>query len=277
LSQTTIHPLAIVEPGAQLGEGVVVGPFSFVGAAAVIGDRCELVSHVSIRGATTLGADSIVFPQAVLGAPPQNKAHKGGPSTLTIGENTTIREGVTMHLGTDSSRGKTTVGKNGYFLAYSHIGHDCDVGDNVTLANSAALGGHVEVGDFVTIGGVSAVHQFSRIGHHAFVGGLTGVTGDIIPYALAAGDRARLHGLNLIGMKRSGLARAEIHAARRAYRMLFEAGTPLADNLARLVAEGEHGPAVADIVTFLQARGKRHYVAAAKRGTRGDDSSNDGE
>lgn len=277
MSATTIHPLAIVEPGAQLGEGVTVGPFSYVGAQAVVGDRCELVSHASIRGETTVGADCIIFPHAVLGAPPQNKAHKGGRSTLTIGENCTIREGVTMHLGTDTSRGKTTVGKNGYFLAYSHIGHDCDVGNNVTFANSVALGGHVEVGDFVTIGGVSAVHQFSRIGHHAFVAGLTGVTGDIIPYALASGARARLHGLNLIGMKRTGLPRAEIHAARRAYRLLFEAETPLADNLARLLAEGHHGSAVADIVTFLQERGKRHYVAAAKRGARGDDSDDDGE
>ena len=277
MSGTTIHPSAVVETGAQLGEGVTVGPFSHVGADAVIGDRCELVSHVSIRGATTLGADSIVYPQAVLGAPPQNKAHKGGRTTLVIGENCQIREGVTMHCGSDNSRGRTTVGKNGYFMAMSHVGHDCEVGDNVTVANSAALGGHVELGDFVTIGGLAAIHQFVRVGHHAFVSGVTGVTGDIIPYALASGARARLHGLNLIGMKRSGIQRAEIHAARRAYRLLFEADTPLSENVARLAAEGDHGPAVADILAFLQERGKRHYVAAAKRGTRGDDSGDDGE
>jgi UDP-N-acetylglucosamine acyltransferase len=277
LTGTTIHPLALVEPGAQLGEGVVVGPFCHVGAEVVIGDRTQLVSHVSITGATSLGADCTVWPQAVLGAPPQNKAHKGGRTTLTIGRNCTIREGVTMHLGTDVSRGKTTVGDNGYFLAFSHVGHDCDVGNNVTLANSVALGGHVEVGDFVTIGGVSAVHQFSRIGHHAFIAGLTGVTGDVIPYALASGARSKLHGLNLIGMKRSGVARADIHAARRAYKRLFEAETPLAENLATLVAEGGHGPAVADIIAFLQHRGKRHYVSAANRGQAGDDNDADGE
>jgi UDP-N-acetylglucosamine acyltransferase len=275
VSGTDIHPLAIVEPGAQLGEGVKVGPYSHVGADAVIGDRCELISHVSILGATTLGPDSVVFPQATLGAPPQNRAHKGGRTTLTIGANATIREGVTMHLGTDTSRGKTTVGANGNFLAYSHVGHDCDVGDNVTFANSVALGGHVEVGDFVTIGGLSAVHQFCRIGHHAFVAGMTGVIGDIIPYAMASGARSKLHGLNIIGMKRSGMSRADLHAARRAYRALFVASTPLAQNLEQLAAEGEHGAAVADIIAFLQHPGRRHYVAAARRGHGGDDSSDD--
>ena len=277
MSETIIHPLALVEPGAQLGTGVTVGPFSFVGANAVIGDRCQLLSHASVRGATTLGADCIVYPQAVLGAEPQNKAHKGGRTTLTIGENCTIREGVTMHCGSDNSRGKTTVGKNGYFMAMSHIGHDCDIGDNVTIANSAALGGHVEVGDFVTIGGLAAIHQFARIGHHAFISGLTGVAGDVIPYALASGARARLYGLNLVGMKRSGVPRAEIHAARRAFRLLFEAETPLADNLARLSEEGDHGSAVADILGFLQARGKRHYVTAAKRGVGGTETETDGD
>lgn len=276
MSEASIHPSAIVEPGAKLGPDVRIGPFCVVGADAVLGDRVQLLGHVTIMGATTIGADTIVYPQAVLGAPPQNKAHKGGRTTLTIGENCTIREGVTMHVGTDTSRGATTVGKDGNFLAYCHVGHDCIVGDGVTMANSAALGGHVEVNDYVTIGGLAAIHQFSRIGHHAFVGGVTGVTGDIIPYAMAAGARARLHGLNLIGMKRSGVARADIHATRRAYRILFEAPTPLAENLERLLAEGEPCPPVADIITFLQDRGRRHYVAAARRRT-GDDDDGDGD
>lgn len=277
VSGTQIHPSAVIEPGAKLGEGVRIGPFTQVGADAVVGDRCELVGHVSLLGATTLGSDCIVYPQAVLGAPPQNRAHKGGRTTLTIGNGCTIREGVTMHLGTDSSRGQTTVGNNGNFLAYCHIGHDCDVGNNVTFANQVALGGHVEVGDFVTIGGLSAVHQFSRIGHHAFVAGMTGVIGDIIPFAMASGSRSRLHGFNIIGMKRSGMSRADIHAARRAYRALFEADTPLRENVERLAAEGGHTELVADILAFLQHRGKRHYVAAAKRGQNGDSDDLDGE
>ena len=142
-AETTIHPTAVVEPGAQLGAGVVIGPFCHVSAEAVIGDRVELVSHVSIIGATTIGEDCKVYPMAVLGGAPQNTKHKGGRTTLVIGRNCTIREGATMHRGTDTSRGETTVGDNGNFLAYTHIAHDCVVGKNVTMANLATLGGHV--------------------------------------------------------------------------------------------------------------------------------------
>ena len=151
---------------------------------------------------------------AVLGGPPQNTKHKGGRTTLAIGQNCTIREGVTMHLGTDVSRGETTVGDNGNFLAYVHIAHDCVVGNNVTLANGATLGGHCEVGDYVYIGGLSAVHQFVRVGHNAFLGGCSASVGDVIPYAMAVGNRAKLRGLNVVGMKRSGIPRAEIQALR---------------------------------------------------------------
>ncbi len=173
-TDTIIHPMAVVEPGAQLGVGVKIGPFCHVSSDAFVGDKVELISHVSILGATTLGADSIVYPMAVLGAAPQNTKHKGGPTTLVIGQNCTIREGVTMHRGTDTSRGETTVGKNGNFLAYIHIAHDCVIGDNVTMANLVTLGGHVTVGDFVIFGGLerrSPVHQdrsscfHSRCGH----------------------------------------------------------------------------------------------------------------
>lgn len=275
MESAEIHPLSLVEPGAKIGRGVKIGPFCHVGPDAILGDGVELLSHVSIRGATELGAGCIVYPQAVLGALPQNTGHKGGRTTLTIGTNCIIREGVTMHVGTDTSRGRTDVGNNGHFLANSHVGHDCIVGNNVTFANNASLGGHVEVGDYVTIGGLSAVHQFSRIGHHAFIAGLTGVTGDVIPYAMASGARSRLHGLNIIGMKRAGLSREEIHAARAAYSALFEAPTPFAENLAAFSQKSDQSRAVASIIEFLHARGKRPLVSASGRGhleEHGDDA-----
>ncbi|TIX12662.1 MAG: acyl-ACP--UDP-N-acetylglucosamine O-acyltransferase, partial [Mesorhizobium sp.] len=226
-----MHPSSVVEEGAQLGEGVRIGPFCHVGPDAVIGDRVELVGHVSVMGATTIGAATKVYPMAILGAPPQNTKHKGGRTTLVIGENCTIREGVTMHLGTDSSRGETTVGDNGNFLAYAHIAHDCVVGKNATFANGATLGGHCEIGDNVYVGGLTAVHQFVRIGNNAFIGGCSAVVGDVIPYAIAAGNRASLRGLNIVGLKRSGLPRAEIHLLRKAYRTIFDRSRTVGENI----------------------------------------------
>ena len=273
---TTIHPTAVVESGAQLGAGVTIGPFCLISADAVIGDRVELVRHVSILGATTIGEDCKVYPMAVLGAAPQNAKHKGGRTTLVIGRNCTIRESVTMHRGTDTSRGETLVGDNGNFLAYSHVAHDCVVGRNVTLANLATLGGHAEIGDFVGMGGFSAVHQMCRIGHHAFIAGSAMVVGDVIPYGMAVGDRAALRGLNVIGMKRSGLARAEILAARKAYRMIFDRARPMSENLAQVALECADSAVVMDIVSFLRDRGKRHLAVPAL-GRAADDDDNDSD
>jgi UDP-N-acetylglucosamine acyltransferase len=261
--QVSIHPNSIVEPGAVLGAGVVIGPFCHVGTEAVIGDRVELVSHVSIMGATTLGEGCRVYPMAVLGAPPQNAKHKGGRTTLVVGRNCMIREGVTIHRGTDTSRGETRVGENGSFLAYCHVAHDCVVGNNVTMANVATLGGHCEVGDFAVIGGLSAVHQFCRIGHHAFIGGATGVFGDVIPYGMVVGNRAALRGFNIIGMKRSGMTRAQIHTLRRAYRMIFDRGRPVAENLGLVAMEFANDPAVMEIVDFLRNHGRRPLAVPA--------------
>ncbi len=272
---TSIHPMAVVEPGAQLGVGVKIGPFCHVSAEGSVGDRTELISHVSILGATTLGADSIVYPMAVLGAAPQNTKHKGGRTTLAIGPNCTIRESVTIHRGTDTSRGKTTIGKNGNFLAYVHIAHDCELGDNVTMANLVTLGGHVTVGDFVMFGGLSAVHQFCRIGHHAFVGGAAIVVGDVIPYGMAHGDPGYLRGLNIIGMKRSGLPRQEIYDARRAYRMIFDRSQPVSENLARAAREFSGSVAAMEVIDFLSNRDKRHYLVP--RLGRSNDGDDDGD
>jgi len=274
-TDTKIHPTAIVEPGAALGAGVTIGPFCHVEAGALIGDRVELGSHVVVHKGVTLGGGCKVSSMAVLGGPPQNTKHKGGPTTLVIGKNCTIREGVTMNRGTDTSRGETTVGDNGNFLAYSHIAHDCIIGDNVTMANVATLGGHVEVGNNVIVGGLAAVHQMARIGHHAFVGGCAAVSGDVIPYGIVAGNHARLRGLNIIGMKRSGVTRPEIFALRKAYRMIFDPSRVVAENIPDVERELGSSPIVRDLLDFMQSRGKRQFTVPPLREGAGSDDDDD--
>ncbi|TIP00368.1 MAG: acyl-ACP--UDP-N-acetylglucosamine O-acyltransferase [Mesorhizobium sp.] len=274
--ETSIHPSSVVEEGARLGKGVRIGPFCHISADSIIGDRVELVSHVSVMGATTIGAGTKVYPMATLGAPPQNTKHKGGRTTLVVGENCTIREGVTMHVGTDSSRGETSVGDNGNFLAYAHIAHDCVVGRNATFANGATLGGHCEIGDNVYIGGLTAVHQFVRIGDNAFIGGCSAVVGDIIPYAIAAGNRAKLRGLNIIGLKRSGLPRSEIYLLRKVYRSIFDRSRSVAENIDLARAEfGSSSPAATKMIDFIAGGGKRHYAVPPLKGGGDDDSGDD--
>ncbi|EKF43753.1 UDP-N-acetylglucosamine acyltransferase [Nitratireductor indicus C115] len=258
--ETFIHPSAIIEPGAELGAGVKIGPFCHVSSAAKLHDDVELIGHVTIMGDTTLGKGCQVFPQAVLGAPPQNFKHKGGHSTLEVGESCVIREGVTFHAGTDTSRGKTTVGSHGLFMAYSHVAHDSAVGNHVTMANYAGLGGHAEIGDHVIMSGYSAVHQFVRVGHHAFLGGFAAVVGDVIPYGMAVGDRACLRGLNIVGLKRSGMARDDIMALRKAYRMIFAEGSSLEDNAAAVEKAFPSSALVADLVEFVRGRDRRHFT-----------------
>lgn len=260
MSGVQIHSTSVVEPGAKLGVDVRVGPFCHVGPDVVLGDRVELVSHVSVAGATTLGDDCKVHPQAVLGQPPQNKAHKGGRTVLVVGRNCTIREGVTFHLGSDSNHGETRIGDNGNFLAFTHVAHDCIVGNNVTMANGAVLAGHCEIGDFVTIAGLSAVHQFTRIGHHAFIGGKTGIEGDVIPFGMVVGNRGRLRGLNIVGMKRSGMARSDIHAMRKALRIIFNPASPVSENIEVARLEFGSSAAVIDVISFMTERGKRHFT-----------------
>jgi len=272
--ETLIHPMTVVEAGAELGTGVRIGPFCHIGAEAVIGDGVELVGHVTVLGATTIGAGCKVFPQAVLGAPPQNARHKGGRTTLSIGRNCTIREAVTIHTGSDISRGETVVGDNGTFLAYTHIAHDCVIGTNATFANAATLAGHCDIGDHVNIGGLTALHQFVRIGDGAFVARCSAVLGDVIPYGMVAGNRAELRGLNIIGMKRSGRSRAEIHAVRKAYRMIFDRSQPLAQNLARARLEFAEFELVGKIIDFMEERGKRQFTLPAA-GPLSDDGADD--
>jgi UDP-N-acetylglucosamine acyltransferase len=270
-SRALIHDLAVVEEGASLGEDVRIGPFCHVGPEAVLGDGVELLGHVVVAGATTVGAGTRIYPHAVLGTPPQNAKHKGGRTTLTVGRNCVIRESATMHAGTDTSRGATIVGDNCMFMAYTHVAHDCIVGSNVTFANNASLSGHCEVGDNVIISGMTAVHQFVRIGHHAFLAGFSAVVGDVIPYGMAVGNRAHLRGFNVVGMKRSGMTRGELLDLRRAYRMIFDRSHPVSENLEHARAEFAGSKAVADIIEFMTSRGKRYFTVPGL----GDDAADD--
>lgn len=256
----SIHPSAVVADGAKIGAGTRIGPFCWIGPEVVVGDGVEMMSHVSVDGATSIGDGCRIFPHAALGYAPQSVAHKGGRTTLAIGRNTIIRESVTIHVGTDSGRGATTIGDNCFLMAYSHIAHDCDVGNNVTMANGVALAGHCEIGDHVTIGGLTAVLQFVRVGNNAFLAGMSGISGDVIPYGLAQGNLARLRGLNVVGMRRSGMTKADIQAARKTYMMLFDRDHPVAENIEKARREFAGSPVAMKIVDFVGARGKRYFV-----------------
>lgn len=254
----TIHPTAFVEPGAELGAGVEIGPFCHVGSRVVLGANVRLASHVVVTGDTTIGEGTRVFPHAVLGCDAQNTAYKGETTTLSIGRNVVIREGVTMHRGTGNARGATTVGDNCMFLAYAHVAHDCVIGDHVTFANNVMIGGHTTIGDRVIVGGGAGIHQFCTVGHHAFVGGLAAVVHDVIPYGMAMGNRASLEGLNLVGLKRSGMSRDDINQMRRAFRILFAEGTgTVRENAERVLADFAGCAPVVDMAGFVLADKKR--------------------
>ncbi|SDR41149.1 acyl-[acyl-carrier-protein]--UDP-N-acetylglucosamine O-acyltransferase [Rhizobiales bacterium GAS191] len=252
-----IHATAIVEDGARLGADVRVGPFCWVGPDVVLGDGCELVSHVALAGRTTIGAKTRIFPFASIGHQPQDLKYAGEPSTLTIGSDCLIREGVTMNPGTVGGGMATVIGDRCAFLANSHVGHDCKVGNDVILSNNVMLAGHVAIGDFVIIGGGAAVIQFTRVGAHAFIGGLSGLENDLIPYGMALGNRAYLGGLNLVGLRRRGFSRESIHDLRRAYRLLFADEGALKERVEDVAQEFAEHPQVHEILDFIREGGER--------------------
>ena len=247
-----VHPTAIVEDGARIGAGSRVGPFSHVGSNVVLGENCTLVSHAIVAGDTMVEEGCRIFPFASIGHEPQDLKYRGEPVRLRIGRRCTFREGVTVNPGTAGGTSQTTIGDDCTLLANAHVAHDCTLGDRVVFSNNVMLAGHCTVGDNVIFGGGAAAHQFCRIGHHAFVGGLAGVEGDVIPFGMALGNRAYLGGLNVVGMKRSGMAREAIHAVRAAYRDLFAGDVPVAQKAATL-RESATDPAVLDILDFIEA------------------------
>jgi UDP-N-acetylglucosamine acyltransferase len=258
----SIHPTAIVDAGAEIGDGVVVGPFCHVGAKVRICAGAVLQSHVVVSGRTTIGANTRVFPFVSIGTPSQDLKANLAEGAVAIGDDCILREGVTVNAGVGDG---TRVGNGCALLAQAHVAHDCRLGDGVVLANQVLLGGHAEIGDHAAIGGGTAVHQYVRIGAHAFIGGLAGVEGDVIPFARAGGNRAHLFGINVVGLERRGFEPARIARLRAFYRRLFGASEPLAERLEALASEETLDADVAAILIFLRARGGRPLCAPRAR------------
>lgn len=264
-----IDPTARVEDGAVIGDGTVVGPYCIIGPNAVIGENCQLISHVQVMGHTSIGAGCVISPFVALGGAPQDLSYKGERTRLEIGSGCTLREGVTMNIGTVKGGGLTKVGDRGFFMNNSHVGHDCLVGNDVIFATSATLGGHCEIGDFVYIGGLSAVHQLTRIGPQVMVGGVCGVRGDVIPFGLVNGQYAVLEGLNIIGMKRRKFTRERLAIVRAFYQKLFHGPGIFAERLESVQPLAGEDPAIAQILEFIGDGKHRPLCLPAENGGRG--------
>src|SRR5215469_226178 len=260
-----IDPTARVADGARIGEAVEIGPYCLVGPQVELKRGVRLISHISVTGATTIGEDTVVYPFASLGTPPQSVHYKGGPTQLVIGAHCELREGVTMNTGTEAGGGITSIGERCSFMVGSHVGHDCHVGNSVTLANTTVLGGHVEVGDFTFLGGHVAIHQFVRIGEGVMMAGMSAARDDIIPFGFALGQTGALVGLNIVGLRRRGATKAEMHRIRRAYRSLFFVEGRIADRIEAVASEFADDPVVGKMIAFVRAGGKRPLMRPRAR------------
>ncbi len=254
-----IHATAIIEKGAKIAKDVIIGPYCHVGGQVTLHAGVHLISHVSLAGDISIGERTIIYPFASLGHPPQDLKYKGEPSQTLIGHDVTIREYVTIQRGTKGDKMLTQVGNHCLLMVGAHVAHDCIVGDHVILANNATLGGHVQVGQYVIIGGLSAIQQFVRIGDHAIIGGMSGVEKDVIPFAMVMGERAYLHGLNLVGLKRRGFSSETIHQLMTVYQELFEDKThvPLSERVTQAEKDFHNNPTVIDLLKFIQNDSKR--------------------
>jgi len=248
-----IHPTAIVDSKAEIDSNVEIGPYSIVEADVFIGSGTVVGSHVVIQSGVTMGPDCQVFQYASIGALPQAVKYKGEKTYVKIGRGTTVREFVTINKGTGFGGGITEVGEKNLLMAYAHIAHDCKTGREVIFANNATLAGHIIIGDYVTVGGLVAVHQFVRIGNYAYIGGKAAVVKDIPPFVIASGDRARLHGLNNVGLKRQGFSQNTLSLLKKAYRIIFRIGLTLNEAIERVNAEVEQVPEVVDLIDFIKS------------------------
>ncbi|MBV1866831.1 MAG: acyl-ACP--UDP-N-acetylglucosamine O-acyltransferase [Marinosulfonomonas sp.] len=258
-AKATVHPNAVIEPGAVISAGCQIGPFCTVGAEVVLLPNVELKSHSVVTGKTEIGEETIVFPFAVVGEIPQDLKFRGENTRLVIGQRNRIREGATLNVGTEGGGGVTTVGDDCLFMTGAHVGHDAQVGNRVVMANQSALAGHCVIGDDVIIGGLAGVHQFVRVGAGAIIGAVTMVTNDVIPHGLVQGPRGVLDGLNLIGLKRRGVARSDITALRAAFQALAQGEGAFQDRARRLAAETENDY-VREIVDFVLAGSDRSFL-----------------
>jgi UDP-N-acetylglucosamine acyltransferase len=252
-----IHPTAVVSPGAELADNVQIKAFSIIGPHVSIGSGSVVGPHAVIDGWTAIGADNEIFPFTSIGFPPQDFTYQGEETRVVIGDGNIFRESVTVHRGTPRGRGRTVIGDRNYFMAYSHVAHDCIIGDHVIMANGATLGGHAHVEDYASLGGLVAIHQFVRIGTHAFIGGKSGLRMDMPPYMLAFGAPAKLYGPNLVGLRRAGFSRESIRALKYSYRFLFRSGLSLKDALERIHEEVAPCPEVETLVQFMRDQSRR--------------------
>lgn len=269
---TRIHPTALVAPGAQLGIGVDIGPFCIVGADAVLEDGVRLVSHVVVDGHTVIGPGALVYPFCTVGLAPQDLKYRGELTRCEVGARTQLREHCTIHRGTVTGTSLTRVGADCLLMAVVHVAHDCDIGDGVVIANNVVMGGHVTIGTGAVIGGSAALHQFVRIGRGAMVGGVSGVEGDVIPFGIVKGNRARLNGLNVIGLRRRGYDRARIQALHAAFRHLFFGPGVFAERLAQTREQHGVDELIDEVLTFIDGTGKRGLIRSARTMDDGDDA-----
>jgi UDP-N-acetylglucosamine acyltransferase len=260
-----IDPTARVADGARLGEGVEIGPYCLIGPQVELERGVRLLSHVNITGVTAIGAGTVVYPFSSLGTPPQSVHYRGGATRLVIGAGCELREGVTMNTGTEGGGGITRIGERCSFMVGSHVGHDCHVGNDVTLANNAVLGGHVSVGDYTFLGGHVAIHQFVRIGEGVMMAGMSAARDDIIPFGFALGQTGALVGLNIVGMRRRGVSRDAMHRVRRAYRSLFFVEGRIADRVEAVAREFADDPLVGKMIAFIRGGGKRPLMRPRAR------------
>jgi UDP-N-acetylglucosamine acyltransferase len=247
-----IHSTAIVSPGADLASGVKIGPYSMVGEHVTIGSDTVIDSHVVIEGRTRIGKRNKISPFACIGTPPQDIGYEGEDTRVIIGDDNVIREYVSIHRATVKENQETVVGNGNFIMAYAHIAHDCVLGDKIIMANAVALGGHTHVGDHANFGGLAAAHQFVRIGAHAFIGGLTGVSKDVPPFMIAVGERARLFGINQIGLSRNGFSRENIAALKKAYRIIWKENRRFIEGIKQVRDEIESFPELEDLLGFLE-------------------------
>ncbi len=248
-----IHKTAVVSSKAEIGSDVVIGPYCIIGDNVKIGKGTKLISNVHIEGITEIGEYCTIFPFSTIGFPPQDLKYKGEQTGVKIGNNNIIREYVTIHRASVSGDGWTTIGNNNFIMAYVHIAHDCKIGNSVIMANLATLAGHVTVEDFVFIGGLVAVHQFTRIGAHAMVGGFSGVGQDIPPFTMASGPRAKLYGLNSVGLKRRGFSDETINLLKKAYKILFRDKLSLKEAISKVKKDLPQIPEITHLIDFIEA------------------------
>jgi UDP-N-acetylglucosamine acyltransferase len=254
-----IDPRAIVSPQAQLAADVTVGAFSIIGPDVIIGPGTTVGPHVVINGPTQIGSDCRFSQFASIGDAPQDKKYKGEPTRLVIGDRNVFRESCTVNRGTTHDKGVTTIGNDNLFMAYSHVAHDCVLGNNIVFANCATLGGHVEIGDWVILGGMAAIHQFCKVGAHAFIAGGAIVTRDVPTYVMVAGNPAEPHAVNAEGLKRRGFTPEQIRNLKNAFRVLYRSDLKLADAVAQLQALAAEQPEVAALVEFIR-RSERSLI-----------------